>query len=216
MTARKTSCEEEANRLMQMYIYEKQYYSLGFEYIAGIDEAGRGPLAGPVVAAAVIFPKNLLLEGIDDSKKLSESKREVLYYEIVNKCVSYSVSIVDEKFIDEHNILNATKAAMVNAIAQLTIKPQVVLIDAVKLPELNSQGIQYEAVVKGDQKSVSIAAASIIAKVTRDKLMIEYDSRYPSYNFKKHKGYGTKEHILAIKKYGICPIHRLSFTKKFI
>jgi len=216
MAGKKIDPIEEKNRLIKMYTHEKQYYTSGIEYIAGVDEAGRGPLAGPVVAAAVILPKDLLIEGVDDSKKLTESRREALFYDITQKCISYGVGIIDEKYIDKHNILNATKAAMLEAISKLSVNPQVVLIDAVELSELNNHGIQYNPIVKGDQKSIAIAAASIIAKVTRDKLMYEYDKEYPCYNFKKHKGYGTKEHILAIKKYGICPIHRLSFTKKFI
>lgn len=205
--------EKEMQRLLNLCVYENEVYESGCEYIAGVDEAGRGPLAGPVVAAAVVLKRNGFIEGVDDSKKLAPRKRERLYEDIINNCVCYLVGIVDQKCIDEINILNATKKAMYMAISNLNPRPGHVLIDAVKLDELD---IPQTSIIGGDAKSVSIAAASIIAKVTRDRIMDEYGKEYPQYGFENHKGYGTKEHISAIKKYGLCPIHRLSFTKKFI
>lgn len=209
---KKLQMEEEQKRFDEMCRYEKEAYSEGIKYIAGIDEAGRGPLAGPVVAAAVILPENVFISGLNDSKKLNEKQREKLFSEITEKAIAYEVGIVDEKIIDELNILNATKMAMEIAVETLKVKPDLLLIDAVNLDSLK---IPQKSIVKGDSLSVSIAAASIIAKVTRDRLIEEMDSIYPEYGFKKHKGYGTKEHIDAIKKFGICPIHRVSFTKNF-
>ena len=209
---KKLQMEEEQKRFDEMCRYEKEAYSEGIKYIAGIDEAGRGPLAGPVVAAAVILPENVFISGLNDSKKLNEKQREKLFSEITEKAIAYEVGIVDEKIIDELNILNATKMAMEIAVETLKVKPDLLLIDAVNLDGLN---IPQKSIIKGDSLSVSIAAASIIAKVTRDRLIEEMDSIYPEYGFKKHKGYGTKEHIDAIKKFGICPIHRVSFTKNF-
>lgn len=194
-----------------MMCYELAAIKKGYEYIAGIDEAGRGPLAGPVVAACVMLPKDSFIAGLDDSKKLSEKKREALYNIITEKALAYGIGIVDEKYIDKVNILNATKKAMCKAVSSLKLKPEILLIDAVKLDDIS---IEQFSIIKGDKKSVSIAAASIIAKVTRDRIITEMDLLYPQYGFKKHKGYGTREHIEAIKKYGFCPIHRMSFNIK--
>ncbi|MGI6669380.1 MAG: ribonuclease HII [Acetivibrionales bacterium] len=208
----KTSARE-IKRLEELSRYEKEAYLKGFRYVAGIDEAGRGPLAGPVVAACVMLPEGCFIEGLKDSKKLSASKREKLYDIIMDKAVSVGTGIVDEKYIDSMNILNATKLAMKKAVEQVKPKPDLLLIDAIRLPDVD---ILQVPITKGDSLSISIAAASIIAKVTRDRLIEEADSLYPAYGFKKHKGYGTAEHIKAIRKYGICPIHRISFTKNFV
>jgi len=198
-----------------LYFYENIFRSKGYRYIAGVDEAGRGPLAGPVIAAAVILPEKEkeMIEGIKDSKKLTEKRREILYEEITKKALCWSVGIVDEKTIDRINILNATLLAMRIAISKLSIKPEVLLIDALRIPEVD---IPQESIIKGDNLSVSIAAASIIAKVTRDRIMYKYHEKFPIYNFNSNKGYGTAQHIEAIRKYGLSPIHRLTFTKKFI
>lgn len=204
--------ENELERLKRMSKYEAEAISQGYCHAAGIDEAGRGPLAGPVVAACVMLPENCLIEGVNDSKKLSPAKRDKLFDIILNRAVSFGIGIVDEKRIDEINILNATKLAMKMAVEQMDIKPDILLIDAVRLDDLE---IPQTSIIKGDELSISIAAASIIAKVTRDRMIAEVDSQYPEYGFKKHKGYGTAEHINAIKKFGICPIHRISFTKNF-
>lgn len=203
----------ERKRLDELSRFEKDAYLKGFRNVAGIDEAGRGPLAGPVVAACVMLPEGCLIEGLNDSKKLSASKRRSLYDIIIDKAVSIGIGIVDEKYIDNMNILNATKLAMKKAVGQVEPKPDLLLIDAVRLPDID---ILQVPIIKGDSLSVSIAAASIIAKVTRDRLIEEADSLYPAYGFKRHKGYGTSEHINAIRKYGICPIHRISFTKNFM
>jgi ribonuclease HII len=210
---KKLSQEKELDRLDQLSKYEKEAYHQGFRYVAGIDEAGRGPLAGPVVAACVMLPEGCLIEGLNDSKKLSAAQREKLYEIIIEKAVSMGIGIVDEKCIDDINILNATKLAMKNAIEQVKPQPDMLLIDAVSLKDVD---IAQLPIIKGDALSISIAAASIIAKVTRDRLIEEVDGAYPLYGFKKHKGYGTEDHINAIKKYGICPIHRVSFTKNFM
>jgi ribonuclease HII len=210
---RKLAQQNETERLLQMSIYEKQAYMQGFRYVAGIDEAGRGPLAGPVVASCVILPEGCMIEGLNDSKKLRPIQRERLYDIIVEKAVSIGTGIVDEKSIDHVNILNATKLAMKNALEQVKPRPDILLIDAVRLDKVD---ITQVPIIKGDALSVSIAAASIIAKVTRDRLIDLADEVYPQYGFKNHKGYGTPEHINAIKKYGICPIHRVSFTKHFL
>jgi ribonuclease HII len=210
-TKKMAALDKEIARLEKMSIYEKNARSKGYKMIAGMDEAGRGPLAGPVAAACVILPEDCLIEGINDSKKLSASQREKLYDVIYDKAISVGVGIVGEKIIDEINILNATKLAMKQAVSKLSVKPDLILIDAVSLDELD---IEQRSIIKGDALSISIAAASIIAKVSRDRIMNEYDTAYPEYGFSKHKGYGTEEHINAIKKYGICPIHRLSFTTK--
>lgn len=197
----------------EMSVYELEGIKSGATAIAGIDEAGRGPLAGPVCAAAVILSPEIKIYGLDDSKKLSEKKRDYLFDEIYNNAVAVSVILKDEKEIERLNILGATKAAMCEAVNNLKIKPDFLLLDAVKLEDVK---IAQQPLIKGDSLSVSIAAASIIAKVTRDRLMVEYHQEYPQYNFAKHKGYGTKEHIEAIKKFGPCPIHRLSFIKNFV
>ena len=201
--------KKERERLSQMMEYERLHASCAV--ICGIDEAGRGPFAGPVVAAACVLdledPEKEILY-LNDSKKLSEKRREALFTEIKEKAVCYGVGIVDSRTIDEINILQATYKAMQIAIAALDPKPDFVLADAVTIPEI---GIEQEAIIKGDAKSVSIAAASILAKVTRDHIMYEYDKQFPEYGFASNKGYGTKAHIEAIKEYGMLPIHRRSF-----
>ena len=193
---------------------EKAAISRGFKYICGVDEAGRGPLAGPVCAAAVILPDTLEIEGLNDSKKLSEKKREALFDVICEKAVAYSIAFGTLEEIEELNILEATFIAMNHAIEGLSVKPDYALIDGNRVPK--GITVPCETVVKGDAKSCSVAAASILAKVTRDRLLLEYDAMYPEYNFKKHKGYGTKEHTDLILKYGPCEIHRLSFLKKLL
>ena len=205
--------EAEELRLEKMLEYEKGLYEKGYEYICGIDEAGRGPLCGPVVAAAVILKKGDKIEGVNDSKKLSEKKREAVYELIKERAVAYSVGIVDEKTIDEINILEATRLAMKKAVEGLEQKAEYALVDAEKKVPID---IPYTPIIKGDALSESIAAASIIAKVTRDRMVLELDKKYPEYNFAKNKGYGTKEHTDAIKQYGLCPAHRRSFCKKFV
>lgn len=205
--------DEEIERLKEMLKIEDSLYSEGYEYICGIDEAGRGPLCGPVVAAAVILPKDKYIEGVNDSKKISPKKREKLYDDIKKEAISVGIGIVDVDIIEEINILNATKLAMIKAIKDLKIKPDYLLIDGNQLIDID---IEKQTVVSGDAKSESIAAASIIAKVTRDRMLINFDKLYPEYGFAKHKGYGTKIHIEAIKKYGLTPIHRKSFCKKFV
>ena len=205
--------QEEIERLNSMLEIENMLYDKGYKYICGVDEAGRGPLCGPVVAAAVILKKGDIIEGVNDSKKLSEKKREKLYDDIINHAVSVGVGISDVDVIEKLNILNATKKAMCEAISNLDIKPEYVLIDGNQPIDIS---IPFDTVVKGDLKSESIAVASIIAKVTRDRLLREYDKKYPEYGFAKHKGYGTKAHIEAIKKYGLTPIHRPSFCSKFV
>lgn len=209
----KISKEEELLRIENMKEYERHFKEAGYKFIAGVDEAGRGPLAGPVCAAAVILPDDAVIEGINDSKKLSEKKREELYEKIIDTAIAYNIELVDEKVIDEINILQATYMAMKNAVSGLSQKADFVLIDGNR-----SEGMEipYETVVKGDSKSISIAAASILAKVTRDRYITEISDKYPEYNFKKHKGYGTKEHTDAILKYGPCEIHRLTFLKKLL
>ncbi|MBR6573295.1 MAG: ribonuclease HII [Clostridia bacterium] len=191
---------------------ENLAYENGFKAVCGVDEAGRGPLCGPVCAAAVILPEGVQLDGVNDSKKLSEKKREALFDVIKEKALAYSVAFATVEEIEEYNILEATFLAMNRAIEGLNIKADYALVDGNRVPR-NIQ-IPCETVVKGDAKSLSIAAASILAKVSRDRLLLEYDKQYPEYNFAKHKGYGTKEHIEAIKKYGPCPIHRASFLTK--
>lgn len=201
----------EAERLEGMRVYERQYEECG--RICGIDEAGRGPLAGPVVAAAVILPKGLTIPYVNDSKKLTEKRREALYPEIMEKALAVGVGIVSEKRIDEINILQATYEAMRQAIQGLEICPDILLNDAVQIPGV---GIRQVPIVKGDAKSISIACASIIAKVTRDRMMIGYDKTYPAYGFAHHKGYGSQAHIAAIQKNGPCPIHRRSFIRNIV
>lgn len=194
------------------YEFEKKAISDGFKTVCGVDEAGRGPLAGPVCAAAVILPIDCEIEDLNDSKKLSEKKRDALYDIIKDKAVAYSIAMVDEKTIDEINILQATFEAMRQAIGGLEIKPDIALIDGNQKP---CSGIEEQTIVKGDAKSMSIAAASVLAKVTRDRFMLELDEKYPEYQFKKHKGYGTKLHYECIEKYGVSPVHRVTFLKKF-
>lgn len=197
---------------IDLFEYENKYKSLG--EIAGIDEAGRGPLAGPVVCACVVMPleEDKIIPGINDSKKLSAKKREKLFDQIVATAKSFCIVQVDEKTIDRINILQATKLGMKNALNGLKIKPNVVLIDAVKI----DTDIPQENIIKGDARSYNIASASILAKVFRDRLMMEYSKKYPDYHFDKHKGYGTKEHIELLKKYGKCDIHRDTFIKHFV
>lgn len=203
--------EAEKRRLEGMKVFEKKYES--YAYICGVDEAGRGPLAGPVVAGAVILPKDCEILYLNDSKQVSAAKRDLLFDEIKEKAVAYGVGIVSPERIDEINILQATYEAMNQAITQMDITPDLLLVDAVTIP---NQTAKQVGIIKGDAKSVSIAAASILAKVTRDRIMIEYDALFPEYGFAGHKGYGSTAHIEAIKKYGACPIHRKTFIKNFV
>lgn len=203
--------EKELERLEMMRSFEREYEACSA--ICGIDEAGRGPLAGPVAAAAVILPKDCVILYLNDSKKLSPARRDALFDEIMEKAVAYHVGIVSPERIDEINILQATYEAMRKAVAGLSVTPDLLLNDAVTIPEI---GIRQVPIVKGDAKSVSIAAASILAKVTRDRMMEEYDAMWPEYGFAKHKGYGTAQHIAALKEYGPCPIHRRSFIGHFV
>ena len=197
-----------------MFDYESECLNLGYKLIAGMDEAGRGPLAGPVCVAIAIMPleKDKIIEGINDSKKLSEKKREALFEKIINTAISYHIEFVDEKTIDNINILNATKLGMHKCINSIDVRPDMVLIDAVKL----DTDIPTKSIIKGDALSYNIACASILAKVSRDRYILSLDEKYPMYNFKKHKGYGTKEHIELLKKYGPSKIHRKSFIKHFV
>ena len=203
--------EKELARLEAMKEFEREYD--GCSLICGVDEAGRGPLAGPVTAGAVILPKDCTILYLNDSKKLSEKRREELFLEIREKAVSYSVGIVGPERIDEINILQATYEAMRQAVSGLGVVPDLLLNDAVTIPEL---AIPQVPIIKGDAKSVSIAAASILAKVTRDHLMEEYDRQFPQYGFAKHKGYGTAAHVAVIREFGPCPIHRRSFLKNIL
>lgn len=203
--------EKELARMKQMSVYEEEYSMC--EYICGIDEVGRGPLAGPVVAAAVILPKDQEILYLNDSKKLSEKKREALYDEIMEKAVAVGIGFASPARIDEINILQATYEAMRMAIGKLEVRPDLLLNDAVTIPEVD---IPQVPIIKGDAKSKSIAAASIIAKVTRDRLMVEYDEVMPGYDFASNKGYGTKAHIAGLKELGPTPIHRRSFIGNFI
>ena len=203
--------EKELERLTKLKEIENEIYNSGTETICGIDEAGRGPLAGPVVVAAVIMPKDSMIEGVNDSKKVSETKREKLYEQITQEAIAWGVGIIDQKEIDEINILNATKKGLTKSLRELQVKPDRILVDA--LNGIDTLGIPYTPIIKGDAKCYSIAAASIIAKVTRDRIMRQWDEIYPQYGFQKHKGYGTAAHIAAIKENGLCPLHRLSFVK---
>lgn len=196
-----------------MITMEKELHNKGYRYVAGVDEAGRGPLAGPVFAAAVIMEEDKYLPDIKDSKKLSEKKREELYEYIIQNAVSYAVCAVDESVIDEINILNATFQAMLGAVEGLDVTPDYVLIDGNRSKGMT---LPHECVVKGDGKVFCIAAASILAKVSRDRFICECDAKYPGYGFAKHKGYGTKVHIEAIKELGLSPIHRKTFCTKFL
>ncbi len=202
---------DERERIEQMKAFDLIKKRSG--YLAGVDEAGRGPLAGPVFAAAVILGDDVVIDGINDSKKLSEKKREKLFDEICEKSTAYCVVSVDEKTIDDINILQATFMAMRQAVKGLGVIPGYVLVDGDKSPKLD---IAHEPVIKGDSKSMAIAAASILAKVSRDRYIVEMAEKYPEYGFEKHKGYGTKAHYEAIEKYGICPLHRRTFLKKLL
>lgn len=206
--ARFERTQQERQRVDALYSYEYQAQQEGLQYVAGVDEAGRGPLAGPVVVAAVILPIGLFLPKINDSKKLSAKMRDTLYDLIQEKAIAVACSVIDEKTIDRINIYQATINGMYESIFSLHPEPQKVLIDAVPLDRLSIPSL---SIIRGDAKSASIAAASIIAKVTRDRLMLKYDEQYPGYGFAQHKGYGTAQHLAAIRKLGPCPIHRRSF-----
>lgn len=206
-----SSLEAEKIRTNELWKYEREYSS--YQYICGIDEVGRGPLAGPVVAGAVILPKECDILYINDSKKLSEKKREELYEIIMEKAVSVGIGYASPQRIDEINILQATYEAMREAISKLSVSPDILLNDAVTIPEVSCRQVP---IIKGDAKSISIGAASIVAKVTRDRLMMEYDKIYPQYGFESNKGYGAAFHIEALKKYGATPIHRRSFIKNLV
>lgn len=203
--------KKEKQRMYEMFSFEREYGN--FSRICGIDEVGRGPFAGPVVAAAVILPKDCDILYLNDSKKVSPKKRETLYDEIYEKALAVGIGMASEKVIDEINILNATYEAMRTAVSNLSAAPDLLLNDAVTIPGIE---IAQVPIIKGDAQSASIAAASIVAKVTRDRMMEEYDLIYPQYQFSKNKGYGTKAHIEAIKEHGICPLHRRSFVRKYI
>ena len=209
--------EKQRKNFIRMQEYENALYENGNEngsvkYIAGVDEVGRGPLAGPVVTAAVILPKDFNILGVNDSKQLTEKRREALYKEITEAAVAWSVGLRDNRVIDDINILNATKEAMKDAVDSLKIKPDHVLVDALVIPGVS---IPQTGIIKGDANSVSIAAASIIAKVTRDHMMVEYAKHYPDYAFEKNKGYGTKAHYEGLDRAGASPIHRMSFLVKY-
>jgi len=207
---RQEKLKAERERLEGMRVYERQYRERGT--LCGIDEVGRGPLAGPVVAGAVILPEDCEILYLNDSKKLSEKKRELLYDEIMEKAIAVGIGAVSPERIDEINILQATYEAMRIAISRLSVRPDLLLNDAVTIPQVD---IPQVPIIKGDAKSVSIAAASIIAKVTRDRMMVQYEDLYPGYEFASNKGYGSARHIAALKKIGPCPIHRRSFIKNF-
>ena len=208
----KLTIEQLEEKYEKLYAYEREYHAKGYSVIAGIDEAGRGPLAGPVVAGCCILDPDVKILGLDDSKKLSEKKREELFAEIKEKALAWTVCEVSAEVIDEINILEATKKAMRTCVEEISkkLRPDLLLIDAVNL---SGTGVDVVPIIKGDANSDSIAAASILAKVTRDHIMIEYDKTYPGYGFAKHKGYGTKDHYAAIREHGITPIHRRSFLK---
>ena len=216
--------EKEFERLTELKEIEEEFYSKGITSIAGIDEAGRGPLAGPVVVACVVMPRDSMIEGVNDSKKVSEKKREKLYEQILEEALGFGVGIISQEEIDKINILNATKEGLTAAIKEMERdlqkkkigfeKPEIILVDA--LTKIDTDHIPYRSIIKGDAKSYSIAAASIVAKVTRDRIMRAWDEVYPMYGFEKHKGYGTAAHIAAIKEYGLCPLHRRSFVKNIV
>ena len=205
--------EKEVERLTKLKEIEKDLYNKGFKNICGIDEAGRGPLAGPVVVAGVIMPEDSMIEFVNDSKKVTEKRREKLYDIIKEEAISYSIAVIDQDVIDDINILNATKKGVTEVVDGLDVKPDLILVDA--LTHINTRGIPYKPLVKGDARCYNIAAASILAKVTRDRIMRQWDEIYPEYGFSSNKGYGTAKHIAAIKEYGLCSIHRISFTKHF-
>lgn len=208
----KLTLEQLEEKYEKLYAYEREYHAKGYSVIAGIDEAGRGPLAGPVVAGCCILDPNVKILGLDDSKKLSEKKREELFVEIKEKALAWTVCEISAEVIDEINILEATKKAMRTCVEEISqkMRPDLLLIDAVNL---SGTGVDVVPIIKGDANSNSIAAASILAKVTRDHIMVEMDNIYPGYGFAKHKGYGTKDHYAAIRESGITPIHRRSFLK---
>lgn len=196
-----------------LWSFEQRAWDEGFTHVCGVDEAGRGPLAGPVCAAAVILPPNAEIDSLNDSKKLTAKRREALYDVILSQAVAYGIAMVDEKTIDEINILQATFLAMRQAVEQLSVTPELALVDGNREPDFGS--IPVKTIIKGDSLSANIAAASILAKVTRDRFMMEQDQIYPQYGFAVHKGYGTQAHYAALRTYGACPIHRKSFLKKF-
>jgi len=204
--------KEENERIMAMSVMELEAYSQGFQFVGGIDEAGRGPLAGPVVAACVILPPGVMIHKINDSKKLTPAMRDKLFDEIREKAVAYGIGIVDNETIDRINIFEATKKAMLLAVENMRLRPDFLIIDAVKLP----LEIPQKSIPKADEMSISVAAASILAKVTRDRIMEDYEKQYSGYGFAKHKGYCTREHVMAIKEKGLCPVHRRSFTGKIV
>ena len=210
--------EQEIERLINLKKYEENLYKEGNKLICGVDEAGRGPLAGPVAVGAVVMKKDSMLEWINDSKKVTEKRREILYDRIIEDSLAWSVKLVSEKDIDELNILNATKKGVTLAIKdiidQLKTKPDIIILDALR--EIDTFNIPYQSIIKGDATCYSISCASILAKVTRDRLMKEYGEKYPEYGFAKHKGYGTKVHIDAIKQYGPTEIHRKTFIQNFV
>lgn len=210
--------EQEIERLTNLKKYEENLYNEGNKLICGVDEAGRGPLAGPVAVGAVVMKKDSMLEWVNDSKKVTEKRREILYDRIIEDSLAWSVQLIFEKDIDELNILNATKKgvtlAIKDIIEQLKTKPDIIILDALR--EIDTFNIPYQSIIKGDATCYSISCASILAKVTRDRLMKEYDEKYPQYGFAKHKGYGTKMHIDAIKQYGPTEIHRKTFIENFV
>lgn len=208
--------QKEIERLEELKKIENDIYKTdtSIKYICGIDEAGRGPLAGPVVVASVIMPKESMIERVNDSKKVSEKRREELYDIIKKEAIAYGIGIVNEEIIDEINILNSTKKGLTDSLKELKIKPDLIIVDALK--GIDTLKIPYMSIIKGDAKCYSISAASILAKVTRDRIMRKYNEIYPEYGFEKHKGYGTAEHIAKIKEIGPCPIHRKTFIKNFI
>lgn len=213
-----TMKEKELERLTNLKKYEQNLYQNGIQLICGIDEAGRGPLAGPVAVGAVVMKPESMLEWVNDSKKVTEKRRELLYSQIIEDSLAWSVQLISQQEIDELNILEATKKglhlALKDIIKQLNQKPDIVIVDALR--EIDTFGVPYQSIIKGDATCYSISCASILAKVTRDRIMKQWDEVYPQYGFGKHKGYGTADHIAAIRKYGGCPLHRTTFIRNFI